>query len=150
MRTLITKLIICTQVMLCSMALMNQASAMEDTGSSLSTGSHIGNNIENLVFDQTISPEGREFYRAFVKAWRKQNDSERYHVLVYERRTDLGANKLWVEYRLRKLFSGIALIGKQNVLEKMGAYAAQAVLQGINAINADEMLDGQEIARNDL
>ncbi|MDX8386337.1 MAG: CsgE family curli-type amyloid fiber assembly protein [Gallionella sp.] len=138
MRKLITKLIICTQVMLCSIALVNQACAEEETNSVLREGTQYVNSIEDLVFDQTITPQGREFYRAFIKAWSNHNNSERYHVLVYERPAAVGANKLWVEYRLRKLYSGVVRMSEQSVLEQRGAYAALAVLQGITAIQAEE------------
>ncbi len=139
MRKLITKLFFCTQVMLCSIALMNQAYAVEKTNSVLREASQYEDSIENLVFDQTITPEGREFYRAFIKAWSNQNKGERHHIMVYERANALGANKLWVEYRLRKLYSGVVLTGGQNANDKIGAYAAQAVFQGIAAIKLQEM-----------
>jgi len=139
MRTLITKLILCLQVMLCSVVLVNHANAEQNSNSALREVSQYEKSIQDLVFDQTITPQGREFYRAFIKAWGIQNDTERHHVLVYEQSTNSGTNKLWVEYRLRSLFSGILSMNEQRSLDKMGAYAAQAVLQGITSIQAQEM-----------
>ncbi len=150
MRKLIANLILYMQVMLCSVVLVNQANAEEEANAVLREGSHYEDSITGLVIDQTITPQGHEFFRAFVNAWSNQSGSTRYNVVVYERPAGRGANKLWVEYRYRKLYSAFVRMSKQSVLEGMATYAAQAVRQGIAAIQAEEMLNSRDMASEEF
>jgi len=150
MRKLIAKLMIVIQVTICSVMLLNQANAEEEANAVLQEGSKYEESIRGLVINQTITPQGREFYRAFVNAWSNQSGSTRYNVVVYERPAGRGANKVWVEYRNRKLYSTFVRMSKQSVLEGMGTYAAQAVRQGITAIQAEEMLNSRDMATEEF
>jgi hypothetical protein len=150
MRKLIVNLIFCMQVMLCSLVLVNQANAEEDVDAALRDGNRYEENIGGLVINQTITPQGRDFYRAFVIAWRNQSESTRDNIVIYERPAGRGTNLLWVEYRYRKLYSAFVRMSKQSVLEGMAANAVLIVQQGIAAIQVEEIMNSTDMASDEF
>jgi len=106
--------------------------------------------IEGLVIDQTMTPLGHEFYRAFVNTWREQGNSSRYNISVHERPSMRTANLLWVEYRFRKVYSGFARAGRSRALEGMGANAAQIAYQRIAEIEAETLANGRDLASDEI
>ena len=82
MRKFILSLNICIQMMLLSIVLGNQVNAEEEANAVLREGSRYEDSIGGLVINQTITPQGREFYSAFVNAWGSQSGSTRYNVVV--------------------------------------------------------------------
>jgi len=150
MRKLIVSLIICMQVMLCSLVLVNQANAEEDVDAALRDESRYGENIVGLVINQTVTPQGRGFYRAFVDVWRNQSGDELGNIVIYERPAGRGTNLLWVEYRYRKLYSAFLRTSKQSVLEGMAANAVLIVQQGIAAVRVEEILNSTDMASDEF
>ncbi|MEW6313751.1 MAG: CsgE family curli-type amyloid fiber assembly protein [Pseudomonadota bacterium] len=106
--------------------------------------------IDGLVTDQTITLLGHEFYRSFVNTWRDQSDGSRYNLAIYERPSARSASLVWVEYRFRKIYSGLVRMGKRSSLEEMGAGAAQAVRARIAEIEAETLFNTQDMAADEI
>lgn len=122
----------------------------DEGGASLNGGHRYVDRIDGLVIDQTITPLGHEFYRAFVNAWREQRDGSRYSVIIYERPSVRSASLLWVEYRFRKIYSGFVRMSRRSVLDGMGANAAQVAYQHIVEIEAETLTSSQDMASDEL
>lgn len=133
------------------LTLAGQALAEENNnGESLNGGHRYADRIGGLVIDQTITPQGHEFYRAFVNAWREQGDGSHDNVIVYERPSIRSASLLWVEYRYRKIYSGFARASKRSVLEGMGEMAAQAAHQRVAEIEAEAPTSNRDMASDEI
>lgn len=137
-------------LLLCCM-FASQVFAIESGNAENLDGAHrYEERIEGLVLDQTITPQGHEFYRTFVSALREQGDETHGNFVVYERPAVRSASLLWIEYRFRKVYSGFARANRRGVLEGMGTTAAQAARQRVTEIEIEALAKNQDMASDEI
>ena len=103
-----------------------------------------------LVIDQTLSPNGREFYRSFVAAWTDRPRVDRYALVVRERPTPRQDSHISIDQGLRRVFQG-RLPTRRGDLSEYAARVAEATYQFVGDAELQaQLFRDPDLAREEL
>lgn len=103
-----------------------------------------------LIVNQTVSPQGHQFYRLFAQAMREKADSETRVFSVIEKPSRRFGSKILVMNGENKLFES-ALPFKDDKLAALSAQAVDAVVASVAAMLLETIVGpGSDLAASEI
>lgn len=70
--------------------------------------------LSGVAINQTITPVGQNFFRAFAAAWHDKDINSRVSVTVFERASARWGSLIWVEHSGRRVYQTVLHSGRGN------------------------------------
>lgn len=113
--------------------------AAPDGAASAQAESRLAEQLEGLILDATVTPRGRDFFRAFVDAWRLLDARTRYTVTLRELPSPRQGSIVSVEFRGRPLLRS-ALSPNRAVSAEQSAQFARTAYDAVLEHEAERLL----------
>jgi curli production assembly/transport component CsgE len=78
-------------------------------------GSVLQEQYGGVVVDQTITVAGQDFYQNFNALWREKPLAERFAVAIREQPSVRWGNRIFIEYRQRRVFEAVLPPNRSNI-----------------------------------
>jgi curli production assembly/transport component CsgE len=95
--------------------------------------------LDGVLLDHTMTRIGREFYQAFVEAWRELGEVDSISLALYERPSARWGSRIWVEHKSGRLYQVFLHPGRQRAREA-GEQAAAQVFQRVGQMEVEKTI----------
>jgi hypothetical protein len=125
-------------------------SALAAPGGLVKEGVGAPDAIGGLVVNQTISPNGYEFFRIFSEVWRTRPDSENYTISIQEMPSKRHGNSVAIFFKQVRVFSGYIPI-KYAAIRPLCEQAVDTVLANLITLMLENSpRESPDIAKDDI